>query len=220
MTTVGYETDGEVAILTVDKPPVNALSLSVREGLHASVDRAKEERSVKAIVILCAGTTFIAGADITEFGTPRATTEPRVRGLIAKLEESTKPVIAAIHGTALGGGLEVAMGCHWRIALRNAKVGLPEVNIGLLPGAGGTVRTPRLVGPDLALEMCVSGKQYDAEFAFDAGLIDQVVEGNLRDCALAFARSVIAEAPPLRVTSRLDEKVRGVDMQIFSDFRK
>ena len=220
MTTVAYETDGEVAILTVDNPPVNALGLSVREGLHAGVDRAKDDASVKAIVILCAGTTFIAGADIAEFGTPRATAEPRVRPLIAKLEESAKPVIAAIHGTALGGGLEVAMGCHWRIARRDAKVGLPEVSIGLLPGAGGTVRTPRLVGPELALEMCVAGKQYDAEFAAEAGLIDEVVDGALRNCAVAFARSVIAEAPPLRVTSRLDEKVRGVDTQIFADFRK
>ncbi|MBW8753729.1 MAG: enoyl-CoA hydratase/isomerase family protein [Sphingomonadales bacterium] len=220
MSAVRYETADEVAILTVDNPPVNALSLAVREGLHAGVDRARDDAAVKALVILCGGSTFIAGADITEFGTPKATTEPRVRGLIAKIEDSAKPVIAAIHGTALGGGLEVAMGCHWRIAAPDAKVGLPEVSIGLLPGAGGTVRTPRLVGPALALEMCTSGKHYDAAFALEAGLIDGLVDGDLRTGALAFARQVVAENRPLRVTSRMNDKVTGVDPQLFVDFRK
>jgi 3-hydroxyacyl-CoA dehydrogenase len=220
MTAVRYETEGEIAILTVDNPPVNALSLSVREGLHAGVDRAMGDGAVKAVVILCAGSTFIAGADITEFGTPKATTEPRTRGLIAKFEASTKPVIAAIHGTALGGGFEVSLGCHWRIATAHARIGLPEVNIGLLPGAGGTVRTPRLAGAELALDMVTSGRHYDARFALEAGLLDEIVEGDLRTGALAFARKVVAEGRPLRVTSRLDDKVTGVAPQHFADFRK
>ncbi|MEO6717024.1 MAG: 3-hydroxyacyl-CoA dehydrogenase NAD-binding domain-containing protein [Novosphingobium sp.] len=220
MTALRYETDGEVAILTVDNPPVNALSLSVREGLHAAIDRAMGDAAVKVVVILCAGSTFIAGADITEFGTPKATTEPRTRALIARFEASTKPVIAAIHGTALGGGFELSLGCHWRIAAADAKVGLPEVNIGLLPGAGGTVRTPRLAGPELALEMVTSGKHYDAAFALAAGLIDEIVEGDLRAGALAFARKVVVEGRSLRVTSQLNDKVTGVDPQLFADFRK
>jgi 3-hydroxyacyl-CoA dehydrogenase len=220
MSAVSYEVDGEIAVLNVSNPPVNALSLSVREGLFAGVERASADPAIKAVVILCSGSTFIAGADITEFGTPKATTEPRVRRLIGMFEESTKPVIAAIHGTALGGGFEVALGCHWRVATRDAKVGLPEVNIGLLPGAGGTVRTPRLAGPELALEMVTSGKHYDSEFALQAGLIDEIVDGDLRSGAPAFARKVVAEGRPLRVTSQLDQKVRGVDPQIFADFRK
>jgi 3-hydroxyacyl-CoA dehydrogenase len=220
MTAVRFETDGEVAILTVDNPPVNALNLSVREGLQAGIERADSDAAIGAVVILCAGNTFIAGADIKEFGTPRAIAEPRLRSLIARIEASRKPVIAAIHGTALGGGLELALGCHWRIVVPVAKLGLPEVNIGLLPGAGGTVRTPRLVGPELALEMCVSGKHYPARFALEAGLIDAVVEGDLRSEALAFARQVVREARPLRVTSRLDDKVTGVDPELFAAFRR
>jgi 3-hydroxyacyl-CoA dehydrogenase len=220
MAPVSSETVDGVAVLTIDNPPVNALSLAVRTALRESLTRADADPGVKAIVILCAGRTFVAGADISEFGTPRGVQEPRIRQVIAAIESATKPVIAAIHGTALGGGLELAMGCHWRIARRDAKIGLPEVNIGLIPGAGGTQRLPRLVGPKVALEINTSGKHFDAVFGLEHGLLDELVEGDLRAAALAFARRVVAEDLPLRIASRQDDKVRDVDPQIFADVRR
>ncbi len=219
MTVVNYSIDGDIAVLTVNNPPVNVLSHSVRAGLYEGVTRANADPAAKAIVILCAGRSFIAGADITEFGTPRAVQDPRVRHVQNAIEAGNKPVIAALHGTALGGGLEVAMACHWRIARRDAKVGLPEVNIGLIPGAGGTQRLPRLVGPEIAMDMNTSGRHYDAAFALEHGLIDELVDGDLPAAALAFARRVLSEGRPLRVTSRANDKVQGVDPKIFADFR-
>jgi 3-hydroxyacyl-CoA dehydrogenase len=216
---VRYETDGEVAILTVDNPPVNALSLSVREGLHAGVDRAIGYEAVTAVVILCAGSTFIAGADITEFGTPKATTEPRTRP-----DRPVRGIDQAGDRCAPRYGARRRVRGFARLSLAGRdgerESGLPDVNIGLLPGAGGTVRTPRLAGPELALEMITSGKRYDADFALAAGLVDHIVNGQLRAGALAFARKVAAEGRPLRVTSRLDENVTGFDPQQFADFRK
>jgi 3-hydroxyacyl-CoA dehydrogenase len=218
MALVNYETDGEVAIVTVDNPPVNVLSHGVRTGLFEGVSRGQADPAVKAIVILCAGRTFIAGADITEFGAPRQ--EPRLRDIQRKIEAGDKPVIAAIHGTALGGGFELAMACHFRTARRDAKVGLPEVNIGVIPGGGGTQLLPRLVGPEVAMEMDTSGKHFDAAFGLEHGLLDEIVDGDLRAGAVAFARKVVSEGRPLRVTVRNEEKIRGVDPQVFADFRK
>ncbi len=218
MSIVNYEVDGDIAILTVDNPPVNVLSHAVRTGLYDGITRSNADAKVKAVVIMCAGRTFVAGADITEFGAPLK--DPRLRHVQKAIEAGNKPVIAAIHGTALGGGLELSMACHWRIARRDAKVGLPEVNIGVIPGAGGTQRLPRLVGPEIAMEMNTSGKHFDAEFGFKHGLLDELVDGDLREAAIAFARRVVSEGRPLRVTSRMDDKIRGVDPNIFADFRK
>ena len=220
MAVVNYDIGGAIAVLTVDNPPVNVLSYTVRAGLYEGVIRASADHAVKAVVLVCAGRSFVAGADISEFGTPRGTQEPRLRHVQQAIEDSHKPVIAALHGTALGGGLELAMACHWRIACRDAKVGLPEVNIGLIPGAGGTQRLPRLVGPQIAMEMNTSGRHFDAAFGLDHGLLDELVDGDPRASAIAFARRVLSEGRPLRVTSRMDEKVRGVDPQVFSEFRR
>lgn len=218
MTVVKYETDGDVAILTIDHPPVNVLAHAVRSGLHQGVARAHADPDIEAIVLMCAGRTFTVGADIAEFGAPRK--EPTLRQVQEAIERGSKPVIAAIHGTALGGGLELAVACHWRIARRDAKVGLPEVNIGLIPGAGGTQRLPRLVGPEIAMEMSTSGRHFDAGFGLRHGLLDELVDGDLRAAAVAYARRVASERLSQRVTSRMTEKIRGIDPQIFASFRR
>ncbi len=213
--------EGEIAVLTLNSPPVNALSQTVREGILNGVVKALAEDAVKAIVLICAGRTFIAGADITEFGKPPRA--PALREVEDAIENSPKPVIAAIHGTALGGGLEVALCCHYRIAVPSAKCGLPEVNLGLLPGAGGTQRLPRIVGPAKALELITSGQHVGAKQCLDMALIDAIVaEGELRTGALALAQKVVAEGRPLRKVRDLDDKVRAARGQpeLFIDFRK
>lgn len=167
--------EGDIAILTIDSPPVNALSQKVREGILTGVREAVAMPAVKAVVLICAGRTFIAGADITEFGKP-----PQAPSLVEAqnaIENSAKPVIAAIHGTALGGGLEVALCCHYRVAVPTAKCGLPEVKLGLLPGAGGTQRLPRIVGPAKATEMILTGDQITAQQAMQLRLVNMVVPG-------------------------------------------
>ena len=146
---------GDLAIIAIDNPPVNALSFHVREPLMKALETLRDDRAVKGMVLTCKGRTFVAGADITEFGKPMQ--QPDLRALIATLEKIEKPTVAAIHGTALGGGLELALGCHFRVADSGARLGLPEVKLGLLPGAGGTVRLPYLVGPQRALKIIVSG---------------------------------------------------------------
>ena len=218
---VRLELDGDVAVLTVDNPPVNALSAAVREGVADGVRQAGAEPAARAVVLICAGRTFIAGADITEFGKPMR--DPTLPAVVEVIENAGKPVVAAIHGTALGGGLETALACHWRIAAPSAKVGLPEVNLGLLPGAGGTQRLPRLVGAEQALEMITSGKPIGAAAAQRAGVIDALAEeGRLLEDAVAFARTVVAEARPLRRVRDLQDRVeadRGRP-EIFAAFRK
>ena len=166
------EIKGEVAVITLNSPPVNALSANVREGLNNGVSAAIKDESVKSIVIICEGRTFIAGADITEFG--QAPKGPSLYDVQDMIENSPKPVIAAIHGTALGGGLEVALTCHYRIAVPSAKCGLPEVNLGLLPGAGGTQRLPRIVGAQKALVMMTSGEHVPADQCLAMGLVDEM----------------------------------------------
>jgi len=204
------ELTGTIAVITVANPPVNALSQPVRAGLMARLDEALRDDRVEAAVLTCDGRTFIAGADIREFG--KAPEPPRLPDVVLALDHSSKPLVAALHGTALGGGLEVAMGCHYRVAAANAKLGLPEVNLGLLPGAGGTQLLPRLVGVETALDMMLSGKPVSADEAASAGLVDEVVDdAELLERALAFAES-IASKPPRRSSERA---VPAVDASVF-----
>jgi 3-hydroxyacyl-CoA dehydrogenase len=211
---------GRVAVLTVDNPPVNALSQHVRQGLHDGIKQAQADSAAQAIVIVCAGRTFIAGADITEFGKPPA--EPSLHGVLDMIEGSSKPVVAAIHGTALGGGLEVALACHYRVGVKDARFGLPEVKLGLLPGAGGTQRLPRVVGPERALQMIVGGDPIRADEALKSGLIDEIVDGDLAAAGVTFAEKVLNEKRPLKKIRDLDDKIAAAkgNPQIFADFRK
>ncbi|TYR31956.1 3-hydroxyacyl-CoA dehydrogenase [Mesorhizobium microcysteis] len=181
--------DGGIAVITIDNPPVNALSLHLREPLFAALEAARDDDAVEGIVIASAGRTFISGADITEFGSPKALASPSLPDLCALLETLKKPAVAAIHGTALGGGLELALSCHYRVADKQAKVGLPEVKLGLLPGSGGTVRLPRLIGPEAALKMIVSGNPIGSAQALAAGVVDAIAEGDLTAEAVAFAKT-------------------------------
>src|SRR5580704_17969054 len=183
---VSLRNEGDVAVITIDNPPVNALSHAMRSALVEALSQARADAGVKAIVIVCAGRTFIAGADIAEFGKPvRA---PTTLDVIAAIEASEKPVVAALHGTPLGGGLEVALACHYRVAAPGTRPGLPEIKLGLMPGAGGTQRLPRLIGMDKVMGMILSGDQISATEAREAGLVDAVVEGDLTAGAVAFAR--------------------------------
>lgn len=207
--------DGDVLIVVSNNPPVNALGAAVRTGLDAAIDEAAADDSIKAVVIACDGQTFFAGADITEFGKPPV--EPLLPTLVDKIEASEKPVIAAIHGTALGGGCEVALACHYRIAVPSAKLGVPEVKLGLLPGAGGTQRLPRVAGVELALEMTAKGDPIPAKKALDAGLVDRLAgEDSLRADAVAYAREVAAARP----LPRASEKTATADASVFETFRK
>jgi len=217
---VDLGTRGRVAVFTVDNPPVNALSQHVRKGLHDGIKQAIGDRAVQAIVIVCSGRTFIAGADITEFGKPPM--EPGLHSVLDLIESSPKPVVSAIHGTALGGGLEVTLACHYRVGAKGARFGLPEVKLGILPGAGGTQRLPRVVGPQKALQMIVSGDPIGADEALKVGLIDEIVDGDLTAAGVAFAEKALNEKRPLRKIRDLDDKIapaRGKP-EIFAEFRK
>ncbi len=208
--------EGDVAVITLNSPPVNALSSGVRDGLYEGFKAAIADDSVKSIVLICDGRTFIAGADISEFG--GAAKGASLFDVQNIMENSPKAVVAAIHGTALGGGLEVALTAHYRVAVPSAKVGLPEVNLGLLPGAGGTQRLPRIVGAEKGLEMMTSGSHVPAKAANAMGLVDEMVEeGKLREGAIAFAKKVVAENWPLKKVR--DREVKA-DPQVFADFRK
>ena len=216
-----YAREGDVGVITLNSPPVNALSAGVRDGLAGGMAAAMADSEAKAVVLICEGRTFIAGADITEFG--GAQKGASLFDVQDAMEGSSKPVIAAIHGTALGGGLEVALCAHYRVAVPSARCGLPEVNLGLLPGAGGTQRLPRIVGVQKALEMMTSGQHVPAKACLEMGLVDEIVEeGKLRDGAIAFARKVVAEGRPLvrvRDNNAKVEAARG-HPEIFADFRK
>jgi len=213
--------EGDIAVLTLDSPPVNALSHALRTGIADGIAQAVANDAVKAIVLICKGRTFIAGADITEFGKPSRL--PSLHDVEDAIERSPKPVIAAIHGTALGGGLEVALSCHYRVAVPSAKGGLPEVHLGLIPGAGGTQRLPRVAGPAQALDMITSGKHVGAAALLAAGVVDELLaEGELRAGAIAFANKILAQKLPLKKIRDLDEKIlaaRGKP-ELFEEFRK
>ncbi|MCH8886251.1 MAG: enoyl-CoA hydratase/isomerase family protein [SAR324 cluster bacterium] len=212
---VTYQRRGNVGVITVNNPPVNALSHGVREGLSMGLDQGAADGAAKALLLICDGRTFIAGADIREFGKPMA--EPMLPTVLAKLENIAKPVIAAVHGTALGGGLEVTLACHYRCGVASALFGLPEVKLGLLPGSGGTQRTPRLIGVEPALKMITSGDPVPAAKALEQGLIDEVIEGDLLEGALAFAEKVVAEGRPLRKIRDLTEHIEAAkaDPELF-----
>ena len=188
------EIHDDVLVIISNNPPVNALGAAVRIGLAAGIKLALADDSIKAVVIRCDGRTFFAGADITEF--TKAPVMPQLPEVVDMIEACTKPVIAAIHGTALGGGCEVTLGCHYRIAVPSAKIGTPEVKLGLLPGAGGTQRLPRVAGIETAVEMCAGGSPISASKALEVGLIDKLAgEETLVADAVAFAKECIAKEP-------------------------
>ncbi|AOK52988.1 3-hydroxyacyl-CoA dehydrogenase [Burkholderia stagnalis] len=193
---VDYSTRDGVAVITLNNPPVNGLGLSTRLGLMEGLDRAAQDPAVTAIVLTGAGRAFSGGADITEFNTPKALQEPSLHTVIRAVEASAKPVVAAIHSVAMGGGLELALGAHYRIAAPGAQIALPEVKLGLLPGAGGTQRLPRAVGLEVALNMIVSGAPVPSEQLAKSGLFDEMAEGDLLDAAVAFARKAGAQPGP------------------------
>jgi 3-hydroxyacyl-CoA dehydrogenase len=191
--------DNGIAVITINNPPVNALSPGVPEGIGSAVDEINKDASILAAVLIGGGTTFVAGADIKEFGKITASGKPRGAGLLPlllKIEDCSKPVVAAIHGTAFGGGLELAMSCHYRVAAPSAKVGQPEVNLGIIPGAAGTQRLPRLAGVAKAVEMCTDGKPVSANDALCAGIVDQLIQGDLLVGAVAFARNIAGKPAP------------------------
>src|SRR5438270_5856430 len=191
--------DHDIAVITINNPPVNALSPGVPEGISEAIDQINADDSVRAAVVIGGGRTFIAGADIKEF--EKITSGQNQRGvgllpLLLKIEDSRKPVVMAIHGQAFGGGLEVAMSGHYRVASPDAQVGQPEVKLGIIPGAGGTQRLPRLAGVAKAVEMCTDGNPVKAQEALALGIVDRLIEGDLLSGALAFAREVAARPAP------------------------
>jgi 3-hydroxyacyl-CoA dehydrogenase len=212
---VSLERRGPVGLITIDNPPVNALSHGVRAGICETLDEAAADDEIQAIVLACNGRTFIAGADIREFGKPLQ--DPWLPEVLARLEAVDKPTVAALHGTVLGGGLETAMCCHYRVALPTTRLGLPEVNLGLLPGAGGTQRLPRLVGAPYALDMMVSGKPVDATSALQHGLVDEIADEDLLTAAIAFARQLIDNGDGPRRTG--DRPVEPVADDFFASYR-
>lgn len=215
---VSYELHGNIGVISVNNPPVNALAQVVREGILNAVTEAQGDAS-EAIVLRCEGRTFIAGADITEFGKP-----PKAPGLpdvLSAIENSSKPVVAAIHGTALGGGFEVSLACHYRCAIAAAKVGLPEVNLGLLPGAGGTQRVPRIAGVKAALDMITTGKPVPAPAAKEMGLIDEIVEGDdLQAAAIAYAEELVKSGAPLKRIRDITIDPESIEPGFFDAARK
>src|SRR6478672_13037567 len=200
--------DGGIAIITINNPPVNAISPGVPEGISEAIDQVNADRTITAAVVIGDGRTFIAGADIKEFTkmtSGKAKTGPGLLPLLLKIENCSKPVVMAIHGTAFGGGLEVAMSGHYRVAVPGAQVGQPEVKLGLIPGAGGTQRLPRLAGVAKAVEMCAGGQPVPAREAVELGIADRLIEGALLEGAIAFAREVATK--PVHKTRDRNEKL-------------
>ena len=211
---VSYKLEGNIGVITVNNPPVNALSQPVRQGMLDAITTAQGDDS-EAVVIICEGRTFIAGADISEFGKPMQ--DPFLPELLNTIEASSKLVVAAIHGTALGGGFETALAAHYRCAVPAAKIGLPEVKLGLLPGAGGTQRTPRLAGVKASLDLITSGAPISVGQAGKIGLIDKIIDGDLRDGALAWARELVDAGTSVRKSS--EQPVPEFDAAIFDEVR-
>jgi 3-hydroxyacyl-CoA dehydrogenase len=212
---VSYKIVDDIGVISINNPPVNALSQAVRQGLLEAIRSAQTDAS-RAVLIQCDGRTFIAGADITEFGKPPA--EPYLPDLLDEIEASAKPVVAALHGTALGGGFETALASHYRIAVDSGKVGLPEVKLGLRPGAGGTQRVPRLAGVEATLDLILSGTPISAGHAAEIGLVDKVVTGNLYDEALSYTKQLVNDNAPLRRTRELT--IDTVDSSLFDSYRQ
>ncbi|PWG01849.1 3-hydroxyacyl-CoA dehydrogenase NAD-binding domain-containing protein [Sphingosinicella humi] len=221
MSPITTQRHGDILIVTSNNPPVNALGHAVREGLVKAIDEADADETVKAVVIVCEGNTFFAGADVSEFGTPKAFEPPMLPQVVDRIEACAKPVVAAIHGTALGGGLEVALACHYRVAVPSAKLGTPEVKLGIIPGAGGTQRLPRLVGVPKALEMVATGNPIGAKEAHGLGLVDRLIEGDLEQHAVAFAEEV-RDVRPIPKSSERDDKLAEAraNPALFDEFRK
>ena len=219
MPAVNYRLEGETTVLTFANPPMNALSLPVREGLMQGLVRAASDEAVAAIVVSGADGTFSSGADINEIASGAALTAPTLRDLQAQMEASRKPLVAAIEGICFGGGFEIALTCHWRVAGREAKVGLPEVKLGLLPGAGGTQRFTRLAGPAAALDALTSGAPIPAARALELRLVDAVAD-HVLPAAIALARRAVSEHWPLRITSDISEHLSEATPELFSDFRR
>ena len=213
---VSFRTLGRIAIAEIDHPPVNALSHAVRAGLMQAVERVDASPELDALVIICAGRTFFSGADIKEFGKPAQ--DPQLPQLIDRIEGAAKPVVAAIHGKALGGGLELALGCHARVALSSARIGLPEVKLGLVPGAGGTQRLPRLVGFAAAVPIVAEGGEVPAPRALAIGALDAVVDDDLESAAIAYAETLVASGAPLRRTR--DLPAPAADTALVEETRK
>ena len=211
-----YALHGSVAVITLDNPPVNGLGHVLRTAIVAGLTAAQDDPAVAAIVLIGAGKAFSGGADIREFNSPKAFAEPTLHTVIRTVETSAKPVIAAIHAVAMGGGLELALGCHFRVAVPGAQIALPEVKLGLLPGAGGTQRLPRVVGLETALNMIVSGTPVPSEKLAKTALFDQMIEGDLLQGALAFARTVVDEKRPLKLVRNL--KVEHPNPEAFLQF--
>lgn len=218
-TSAPFARRGRVAVITWSNPPVNGISYALRQQLSAGLEAAVADPDIDAVVLAGEGRMFSGGADIREFNTPRSISEPTTPQLIARIENLSKPVVAAIHGAALGGGLEVALGCHWRVALGDASLALPEVKLGLLPGGGGTQRLPRLVGVEKALDWIVSGKTINAQAALDAGVLDAVFEDALLDHAIAFA-SQLEKASALRPTGELAVRLPDNAAELFEKARE
>ena len=214
---VSYSRQGKIGVISVNNPPVNALAQRVREGILDAIRKAQKDKS-EAVVLCCEGRTFIAGADITEFGKPPM--EPGLPEVLSALENSSIPVIAAIHGTALGGGFEVALACHYRCAIASAKVGLPEVKLGLLPGAGGTQRLPRVAGVKAALDIIVSGNPVPAKKAHDMGLVNEIIEGDLLEGAIGYARDLIDSGAPLKRIRDINIDPATIEPGFFEQARK
>jgi len=213
---VSYELRDGIGVISVNYPPVNALGKDVRAGLKEAVERGATDSGAQALVVMGGGRTFPAGADIREFGKPPQ--GPGLAEVIDAYEQSEKLVVAAIHGTALGGGLEVALGCDYRLALDSARVGLPEVKLGLLPGAGGTQRLPRLIGADAALPIIAEGNHIPAAKAKSLGIVDDVVQGDLAEQAVAYAKKLVADNAPRRPVSAMEVKIS--DPQVFENYEK
>lgn len=215
MSIVSTKTNANLAIIIIDNPPVNALSHAVRLGVSEQMEINAQKDNIEAIILMCAGRTFCAGADISEFGKPPLA--PGLPELIEQIERTNKPVIAALHGTTLGGGFELALSCHYRIMDVNAKVGLPEVHLGLIPGASGTQRLPRLIGAEAALEMITSGKAIGASKAEKLGIIDQLSSENLENDAILFTQQILKENQPIKRISDLNVQAQA---DVFDNFRK
>jgi 3-hydroxyacyl-CoA dehydrogenase len=213
--TAHYEVRGDVAVVQLDNPPVNGLNHASRKGVTDGIRRANADAKVRAIVITGTDRTFSGGADIREFNTPAMLAEPSLLQVIEAVEASAKPVVAAINGVGMGGGLELALGCHYRIATPNASVGLPEVKIGLIPGAGGTQRLPRAIGVQKALQMIVSGDPIPAEEALKYGLVERIVPHTTFQGAMDFAHEVAERSRHPRLRDRTVDLPPGMDAATF-----